>query len=60
MRYLALALFAEGPTDQEFLPRIFFRLVTEISAELSDQPVEVPGTFHQTPFYSDTRRDITR
>jgi hypothetical protein len=45
MRYLALALFAEGPTDHEFLPRVIFRLTTEISAQISDQPVEVAEQF---------------
>jgi hypothetical protein len=59
MRYLALALFAEGPTDQEFLPRILFRLVTEISAELSDQPVEVPELFIR-PRSIRTRGGISR
>ena len=45
MRYLALALFAEGPTDHEFLPRVIFRLATEVSSQLSDQPVEIAEQF---------------
>jgi hypothetical protein len=45
MRYLALSLFAEGQTDQEFLPRLIFRSVTELSASISNQQVEIPEQF---------------
>jgi len=45
MRYLALGLFAEGPSDHEFLPRLIFRSITQICAEMSDQPVEISEQF---------------
>ena len=45
MRYLSLALFAEGPSDHAFLQRIIYRSVFEIAARLSDQPVEIPEQF---------------
>jgi hypothetical protein len=45
MRYLALALFAEGPSDHEFLPRVILRSTTEISAAVSNEPVEIAEQF---------------
>src|SRR5262245_32830137 len=45
MRYLALALFAEGPSDHEFLPRIILRSTTEISTSVSNEPVEIAEQF---------------
>src|SRR5581483_2429473 len=45
MRYLALALFAEGASDHEILPRLLLRLTTEISASISTEPVEIAEQF---------------
>ncbi len=45
MRYLALALFAEGPTDHGFLRRIIYRSVVEIGTRLSQQKLDVGERF---------------
>ena len=45
MRYLSLALFAEGPTDHEFLHSILYRATHELASALSDSPVEIPEQF---------------
>ncbi len=41
MRYLGLALFAEGPTDHAFLRPLLGRLCAQICAEEAEAPVEV-------------------
>jgi hypothetical protein len=41
MRYLGLALFAEGPTDYRFLQPLLARLVAEVAARVSDADVDV-------------------
>lgn len=45
MRYLALALYAEGASDHAFLPRILYRSIFEIAARMSEQPVEIAEQF---------------
>ena len=41
MRYLGLALFAEGPTDHRFLRPVLRRLCEQLCAQHGRQPVEV-------------------
>ena len=41
MRYLGLALFAEGPTDHRFLRPVLRRLCEQLCAQHGQQPVEV-------------------
>jgi len=41
MRYLELALFAEGPTDYRFLSGILRRVTEDICCQYAKQPVEV-------------------
>ena len=41
MRYLGLALFAEGPTDHRFLRPVLRRLCEQLCAQYGRQPVEV-------------------
>ena len=45
MRYLSLALFAEGPSDHGFLSRIIYRSVIEIGTRLSEQKLDVGERF---------------
>jgi hypothetical protein len=45
MRYLSLALFAEGPSDRGFLSRIIYRSVVEIGTHLSGQQLDVGERF---------------
>lgn len=41
MRYLGLALFAEGPTDHSFLRPLLARLCAQVCAEAAEEPVEI-------------------
>lgn len=41
MRYLSTALVSEGPSDDEFLPRLLGRALTELCLTEFDDPVEV-------------------
>jgi hypothetical protein len=41
MRYLGLALYAEGPTDYRFLPPILRRLADELCLQAAEEVVEV-------------------
>jgi hypothetical protein len=45
MRYLALGLFAEGASDQQFLQRIIYRAVHQKAVEIHHAPVEVQESF---------------
>ena len=45
MRYLSLALYAEGPTDHVFLQSILYRLTHETAFRISDRPVEIAEAF---------------
>jgi hypothetical protein len=48
MRYLSLALFAEGPSDRNFLEQVIYRSTYEAAYRLSDQPVEIPEAFYRS------------
>ena len=41
MRYLGLALFAEGATDHAFLRPVLRRLCADLCLEFAEQPVEI-------------------
>ena len=41
MRYLGLALYAEGPTDYRFLSSLLRRLVESLCARLASDIIEV-------------------
>lgn len=45
MRYLALGLFSEGPSDQQFLQRIIYRAVHQKAVEIHNATVEVQEAF---------------
>jgi hypothetical protein len=45
MRYVALGLFAEGTSDQQFLQRIIFRAVHQKAVEIHKGAVEVQDSF---------------
>jgi hypothetical protein len=45
MRYVALGLFAEGTSDQQFLQRIIFRAVHRKAVDIHKGAVEVQDTF---------------
>lgn len=45
MRYLALALFSEGPSDQGFLQRIIYRVVHEAAAHATQEAFEIQEQF---------------
>ena len=45
MRFLSLALYAEGPTDHAFLQNILYRLTHETAFRLSKRPVEIAEDF---------------
>lgn len=42
MRYVGLALYAEGPTDYHFLSPVLLRLCSDIAVRRSDAPIEFP------------------
>lgn len=56
MRYLTLALFAEGPSDQGYLRRIIYRSVVEIGTRLSDQKLDVGERFIDGERYASVER----
>lgn len=57
MRYLALGLFAEGTSDQQFLQRIIFRAVHQKAVEIYKGTVEVQDAFVRgEDFGSEQRR----
>lgn len=58
MRYISLALFAEGQSDQEFLQRIIYRAVHEVASGLDGQAFEVQEAFVKGAAYQrgDTRQ----
>ena len=43
MRYLGLALYAEGPADYQFLPPVLHRLADDLRLRLGQEIVEVGG-----------------
>lgn len=45
MRFLSLALYAEGPTDHVFLQRVLWRLTYETAYRLSDTKFEIADNF---------------
>ena len=45
MRYISLAMFAEGPSDHVFLQRLIYRVVHEQAFNVSTEPVEIAETF---------------
>lgn len=51
MRYLALALFAEGPSDLGFLQRVLLRAVHETASQLVREAFEVQETFVRNERY---------
>lgn len=59
MRYLGLALFAEGPTDHRFLRPVLRRLCERLCAEQGRQPVEIGDIeeLHTLPGMRDEPRD---
>lgn len=58
MRYLGLALFAEGPTDHRFLSPILRRETEELCLQFCDETVEISDilTLHSPPQQRDADR----
>ena len=57
MRYLALALFAEGPTDHAFLHRLLYRATHEAAMLISETTCEVSEIFVRGAKSSADHRD---
>jgi Domain of unknown function (DUF4276) len=58
-RFLSLALFAEGPTDANFLMPVLYRTTFAAAARVSTSSVEIPETFIRGswPKTAQTRED---
>ncbi len=60
MRYLGLALFAEGPTDHRFLRPLLRRLSEELCARHGESPIEIGDVLelHTLPETRDESREV--